>query len=65
MQAYSQDLRERVLRAADQNTPHQEIVRELGVSLATIGHYLKQRRATGQVTPKRNSVKRKVSNSRI
>ncbi len=52
MKAYSQDLRERVLRAADQGMPHQEIVRVLGVSLATIGRYLKQRRDTGQVRAK-------------
>ena len=52
MQAYSQDLRERVLRAADLGMPHQEIVRALGVSLATIGRYLKQRRETGQVRAK-------------
>jgi transposase len=52
MKASSQDLRERVLRAADQGMPHQEIVRALEVSLATIGRYLQQRRETGQVTPK-------------
>src|SRR5258708_38949276 len=52
MKAYSQDLRERVLRAADQGMAHQEIVRVLGVSLATIGRYLKQRRETGQVRAK-------------
>jgi transposase len=52
MKAYSQDLRERVLRAADQGMAHQEIVKVLGVSLATIGRYLKQRRETGQVRAK-------------
>jgi len=52
MKAYSQDLRDRVLRAAEQGMPHQEIVRVLGVSLATIGRYLKQRRETGQVAAK-------------
>src|SRR5258708_6660923 len=52
MKAYSPDLRERVLRAADQGMSHQEIVRVLGVSLATIGRYLKQHRETGQVTAK-------------
>jgi len=52
MQAYSQDLRERVLRAADQGMPHQEIARVLGVSVATSGRYLKQRRETGQVRAK-------------
>lgn len=52
MKAYTQDLRERVLRTADQGMPHQDIVRVLGVSLATIGRYLKQRRETGQVRAK-------------
>ena len=52
MKAYSQDLRERVLRAVDQGIPRSEIVRVLGVSLATIGRYLKQRRETGHVRPK-------------
>jgi transposase len=32
--------------------PHPENVRVLGVSLATIGRYLKQRRETGHVRPK-------------
>src|SRR6266851_5133576 len=52
MKAYSQDMRERVLRAVDQGIPRSEIVRVLGVSLATIGRYLKQRRETGHVQPK-------------
>ena len=52
MKAYSQDLRERVLRAADQGMAHQAIAKVLGVSLATIGRYLKQRRDMGHVRPK-------------
>lgn len=32
--------------------PRSEIVRVLGVSLATIGRYLKQRRETGHVQPR-------------
>src|SRR5712691_5851824 len=52
MKAYSQDVRERVLRAVDQGIPRSEIVRVLGVSLASIGRYLKQRRETGHVQPK-------------
>src|SRR2546422_11265953 len=52
MKAYSPDVRERVLRAVDQGIPRSEIVRVLGVSLATIGRYLKQRRETGHVRPK-------------
>ncbi len=41
-----------MLRAADQGMPHQEIAWVLGLSLATIGRYLKQRRETGQVRAK-------------
>src|SRR5262245_186334 len=52
MRAYSQDLRERVLRAADHGKSQQEIVEALGVSLATIKRYLKQRREVGHVRPK-------------
>ncbi len=52
MKAYSQDLRERVLRAVDQGMPRREIVRFLSVSAATIGRYLKQRREQGHVRPK-------------
>ena len=52
MKAYSQDLREKVLRAVDQGYPRAEIVKLLGVSMATIKRYLKQRRETGEVAPK-------------
>ncbi len=52
MKAYSQDVREKVLRAVDQGYPRQEIVKLLGVSRATIKRYLKQRRETGTVAPK-------------
>src|SRR2546421_6862577 len=52
MRAYSQDLRERVLRAIDQGKSRKEMVEMLGVSLATIKRYLKQRREVGHVRPK-------------
>jgi len=52
MKAYSNDLREKVLRAVDQGYPRAEIVKLLGVSRATIKRYLKQRRETGRVAPK-------------
>jgi transposase len=52
MRAYSQDLRERVLRAVDQGKAQKEIVEALGVSLATIKRYVKQRREVGHVKPK-------------
>ena len=52
MRAYSQDLREKVLRAVDQGQARQEIVELFGVSLATIRRYLKQRRETGSLAAK-------------
>ena len=53
MKAYSVDLRAKVLHAVDQGYAREEIVKVLGVSQATIKRYLKQRRETGEVTPKR------------
>lgn len=41
-----------MLQAVDQGIARSEIVRVLGVSLATIGRYVKQRRETGHVRPK-------------
>jgi transposase len=51
MKAYSQDMREKVLRAVDQGYLREEIVKLLGVSLAMIKRYVKQRRETGTVAP--------------
>ncbi|HEX4207687.1 MAG TPA: hypothetical protein VHZ51_26500 [Ktedonobacteraceae bacterium] len=52
MKAYSQDLRERVLRAVDLGRPRAEIVQIIGISLATLKRYLKQRQEEGHVWPK-------------
>ena len=52
MKAYSQDLRQRVLRAADQGHTQAEIAKTFAISVATIKRYLKQRRETGHVQPK-------------
>lgn len=52
MNAYSKDLRLRVLAAVDRGTPRAEIVRLLGVSVATIGRYVRCRRETGEVEPR-------------
>lgn len=52
MKAYSEDLRQRVIDAVKQGYPRTEIVKLLGVSLATIKRYLKQHRQTGHVKAK-------------
>lgn len=52
MKAYSQDLRERVIKAVDQGMSRREVVKLFGVSEASIKRYLKQRRETGSVAPK-------------
>ena len=55
MNGYSKDLRLSVLRAVDMGAPRVEIVRLFGVSLATIGRYVKRRRETGEVAPRPSS----------
>jgi transposase len=52
MRAYSQDLRERVLRAVDEGKPREQIIELFHVSRATIKRYIKQRRETGTVLPR-------------
>ena len=52
MNAYSKDLRTRVLAAVDRGTVYGEISRLFGVSLATIGRYARRRRETGEVAPR-------------
>ena len=52
MRPYSQDLRERVVKAVDEGLSRSEIVRLFGVSDATIKRYLRLRRETGSLAPK-------------
>ncbi len=52
MKAYSEDLRKRVVDAVEQGYPRVEIVKMLGVSLATIKRYLKLYRERGHVKAK-------------
>ncbi len=52
MRAYSNDLRQRILRAVDQGHRQAEIAAAFQVSVATIKRYLKQRRETGDLTVK-------------
>ena len=52
MKPYSQDLRERVIRAVDQGMSQREAARIFGVSEPTVKRYLKLRRETGNLAPK-------------
>src|SRR5947209_13387281 len=52
LKAYSQDLRQRVMRAVDAGESQAEIAKTFAISVATIKRYLKQRRETGHVLPK-------------
>ncbi len=52
MKAYSQDLRQRVLRALDQGKSQAEVAATFAISTATIKRYLKARRESGHVLPK-------------
>src|SRR5689334_3781388 len=53
MPSYSLDLRLRVLAAVDRGMARRDVVRTFQVSLATLKRYLKQRRETGDLTPRR------------
>ena len=53
MKAYSDDLRERIVLAAEHGMRRREMVAVFRVSLATINRYLKQRRDSGHLQPKR------------
>jgi transposase len=52
MKPYSQDLRERVVKAVDEGHSRSEVVKLFGVSEATIKRYLKLRREAGNLAPK-------------
>lgn len=52
MKAYSQDLRQRVLRAIDQGKSQAEVAEMVAISTATIKGSLKARRERGHVLPK-------------
>lgn len=51
MNAYSLDLRLKVLDAVDRGIPRTEVVRTFGVSMPTIERYLRRRRG-GELAPK-------------
>jgi transposase len=52
MNAYSLDLRLKVLNAVDRGIPRREVVRTFGVSMPTIERYLRRRRRSGNLTPR-------------
>jgi transposase len=52
MKAYSQDLRQRVLRAINAGQSQAQVAKTFAVSVPTIKRYLKQRRESGHVLPK-------------
>ena len=64
MNAYSKDLRLKVLSAIDRGIPRREVQDLFGVSLSTIKRWLKRRRLTGELNtykiPGRPSVKGKA-----
>jgi transposase len=52
MNAYSKDLRLRVLAAINRGMPRKEVVKTFGVSIATIGRYLRRRREGLDLAPR-------------
>ncbi len=52
MNAYSKDLRLKILEALDRSVPRREAVRTFGVSIATIERYVRRRRRGIDLAPK-------------
>ena len=52
MNAYSKDLRLRVLAAVDRGMPRKEVVSTFGISIATIGRYLRRSREGLDLSPR-------------
>jgi transposase len=52
MKAYSEDLRERVVRAVAIGTPRDEVAATFAVSVPTIERWLRLKRETGSLAPK-------------
>ena len=52
MQAYSEDLRSRIVAAVDGGMPRSEAARVFGVGRATVKRYLALRRETGALAPR-------------
>jgi transposase len=52
MNAYSLDLRLKVLDAIDRDIPRREVVSTFGVSMPTLERYLRGRRRSGDLAPK-------------
>ena len=52
MNAYSKDLRLRVLEAVDRGVPRREVAELFGVSLSTIKRYIKRRREGEDLEPR-------------
>ena len=52
MKAYSEDLRQRVVRAVAIGTPRDEVAATFAVSVPTITRWLRLKRETGQLAPK-------------
>ena len=58
MNAYSLDLRLKVLAAVDRGIPRKEVVRTFGVSMPTLERYLRRRREGAGLLPGRSSGRR-------
>jgi transposase len=52
MQAYSLDLRERIVRAVEGGQPRAAVARTFQISLSTVKRYAAQHRTTGSLAPK-------------
>ena len=55
MNAYSVDLRQRIVAAVTSGMSRKDVARTFQISAATLGRYLKQQRDTGDLTPRQHT----------
>lgn len=55
MNAYSVDLRERIVAAVASGMSRTDVIQTFQISAATLGRYLKQQRESGDLTPRRHT----------
>jgi transposase len=53
MRAYSEDLRQRIVRAVHAGSARTTVAQQFAISLRTVDRYVRQERETGHLTPRR------------
>jgi transposase len=64
MNAYSEDLRKKIVKAKERGMPTVEVSRTFGVGLSSVKRYVKTAREGGSLRPKRSTGRRPKADER-